>query len=231
MLLPHELGVIAAGAAHVLAERLEGYDALLLGPGLGRERATMAFVEALLVGGGARRRIGFAGAGESQAPSPALPSLIVDADGLNILAGMEGWPKRLPPESILTPHPGEMSRLMECTVGDVQADRVTVAQSQAAAWGQVIVLKGAHTVVAAADGRAAVSPFANPALATAGTGDVLAGVIAGLLAQGLDRLDAAACGVHLHGAAGERVRESIGDAGAVAGDLLPELPAVIRDLK
>jgi NAD(P)H-hydrate epimerase len=93
------------------------------------------------------------------------------------------------------------------------------------------VLKGAHTVVAAADGRAAVSPFANPALATAGTGDVLAGVIAGLLAQGLERFAAAACGVYLHGAAGERVRESVGDAGAVAGDLLPELPAVIKALK
>jgi len=93
------------------------------------------------------------------------------------------------------------------------------------------VLKGAHTVVAMDDGRAAVSPFANPALASAGTGDVLSGAIAGLLAQGLDRFAAASCGVYLHGMAGERVRESLGDAGLQASDLLLELPQAIHELK
>jgi len=224
LLLPHELGAISADATRVLAERLEEYDALLLGPGLGRERETAAFVEALLGGMGGRRRLGFVGAEESAALPPALPPLVIDADGLNILAGMEDWPKQLPPESILTPHPGEMARLMGCAVSDVQADRVTVAQSQAAAWGQVVVLKGAYTVVAAPGGRTAIEPFANPGLATAGTGDVLAGTIVALRAQGLGAFEAASAGAYLHGLAGALARAEVGVAGMVAGDVLARLP-------
>lgn len=223
LLLPHALGVIAAGAARLLAERVEGYDALLVGPGLGQERETADFVESLL-GGGGQRRLGFVGSEESESPPLILPSLVVDADGLNILARMEDWPKRLPPGSILTPHPGEMARLMGCTLADVQAERVTVAQSQAAAWGQVVVLKGAHTVVAAPDGRVAIEPFANPGLATAGTGDVLAGAIVALRAQGLSAFEAAVTGAYLHGLAGELARAEVGAAGMVAGDVLALLP-------
>jgi len=223
LLLPHELGVIAAEAARVVAEQVAEYDALLLGPGLGRERETAAFVEALL-GGAGRRSLGFIGADESPAPPPALPPLVVDADGLNILAAMADWPKRLPPESILTPHPGEMARLMGCTVADVQANRIAVAQTQAAAWGQVLLLKGAHTVVAAPDGRTSIEPFANPGLATAGTGDVLAGTIVALRAQGLGPFEAAAAAACLHGLAGELARAQIGAAGMVAGDVLARLP-------
>jgi len=224
LLLPHELGAISAGATRVLAERLEEYDALLLGPGLGREPETSAFVEALLGGVRGRRRLGFVGAEESTASPRTLPPLVVDADGLNILAEMADWPKRLPPESILTPHPGEMARLMRCTIGDVQADRVAIAQAQAAAWGQVVVLKGAHTVVAAPDGRVAIQPFANPGLATAGTGDVLAGTIVALRAQGLASFEAATAGAYLHGLAGELARVEVGVAGMVAGDVLARLP-------
>jgi len=224
LLLPHEFGVIAASAASVLAERLEGYDALLVGPGLGRERETAAFVETLLGGVGGKRRLGFGGAGESTSPLPALPPLVVDADGLNTLAEMEDWPKRLPSGSILTPHPGEMARLMGCTIGDVQANRMMAAQSQAATWSQVVVLKGAHTVVAAPDGRTAIEPFANPGLATAGTGDVLAGTIVALRAQGLGVFEAAAAGAYLHGLAGELACAEVGIAGMVAGDMLARLP-------
>ncbi|MEA3339174.1 MAG: NAD(P)H-hydrate dehydratase [Chloroflexota bacterium] len=223
LLLPHELGVIAFSAARVVTGRVEGYDALLLGPGLGRERETDAFVEALL-GGGGRRRMGFGAAEQSASPPPLLPPLVVDADGLNILARMEDWPERLPPESILTPHPGEMARLMDCTAAEVQADRMAAAQSQAAAWGQVVVLKGAHTVVAAPDGRTAIEPFINPGLATAGTGDVLAGAIVALRAQGLGAFEAAAAGAYLHGLAGELARVEMGAAGMVAGDVLAHLP-------
>jgi len=195
-----------------------------LGPGLGRERETAAFIQALWDGGGRRRRVGFVSTEESE-PSPlVLPPLVIDADGLNILAGMEDWSKRLPPASILTPHPGEMARLMGCTIGDVQADRLAVAQTQAAAWGQVVVLKGAHTVVAGPDGRTAIEPFANPGLATAGTGDVLAGTIVALRAQGLGAFEAAAAGAYLHGLAGELARAEIGAAGMVAGDVLARLP-------
>ena len=230
LLLPHALGVIAAGATRLLAERLGGYDALLVGPGLGRERETTAFIEALLGGVREGGHLGFVGAGESTAPPPVLPPLVVDADGLNTLAEMEDWPKRLPPESILTPHPGEMARLMGCTTGNVQADRVMVAQSQAAIWGQVVVLKGAHTVVAAPDGRTAIEPFVNPGLATAGTGDVLAGAIVALRAQGLGAFEAAAAGAYLHGLAGELARMEVGEAGMVAGDVLACLPQAWRDV-
>jgi NAD(P)H-hydrate epimerase len=224
LLLHHELGVVAAEAAHVLAEHVEGYDALLLGPGLGHERETEAFVELLLSGTRGRRRMGFVGTEESAAPLPVLPPLVVDADGLNILASMRDWPKRLPPGSVLTPHPGEMARLMGYTVSEVQADRVAVTQSQAATWGQVVVLKGAYTVVAAPDGRTAIEPFANPGLATAGTGDVLAGAIVALRAQGLGTFEAAAAGAYLHGLAGDLARAEMGAAGMTAGDVLAHLP-------
>ncbi len=223
LLLPHDLGVVASAASRVVAGRVEEYDALLLGPGLGRERETAAFVEALL-GGGGRRRVGFGAVEQSASPPSLLPPLVVDADGLNILARMEDWPERLPPESILTPHPGEMARLMDCAAADVQADRMAAARSQAVAWGQVVVLKGAHTVVAAPDGRTAIEPFVNSGLATAGTGDVLAGAIVALRAQGLGAFEAAAAGAYLHGLAGELARVEMGAAGMVAGDVLAHLP-------
>jgi hydroxyethylthiazole kinase-like uncharacterized protein yjeF len=168
--------------------------------------------------------MGFVGTEESAAPLPVLPPLVVDADGLNILASMKDWPKRLPPGSVLTPHPGEMARLMGHTVSEVQADRVAVTQSQAATWGQVVVLKGAYTVVAAPDGRTAIEPFANPGLATAGTGDVLAGAIVALRAQGLGTFEAAAAGAYLHGLAGDLARAEMGAAGMTAGDVLARLP-------
>jgi len=223
LLLPHELGAITAQATDVLAGWIEGYDALLLGPGLGQERETATFVTSLLGSGGKRKRLGFTYAEESEAPPLATPPLVVDADGLNILAQMKSWQERLPRGSILTPHPGEMARLMGGTTSDVQADRVTVARSQAAAWGQVIVLKGAYTVVAAPDGRTGIEPFANPGLATAGTGDVLAGTIVALRAQGLGAFEAAAAGAYLHGLAGELARAEMGTAGMVAGDVMTYL--------
>jgi NAD(P)H-hydrate epimerase len=202
-----ELGVITSEAVAIVTEQSGGYDALLLGPGLGQARMTEAFVEALLP----KIREG-------------THSLVIDADGLNILTGMQEWPKQLPTASILTPHPGEMARLTGHTTGEVQANRVAVAQSQAAAWEHVIVLKGAYTVVAAPDGRTAIIPFANSGLATAGTGDVLAGAIVALRAQGVNAFEAAAAGAYLHGLAGELARLEFGTAGMVAGDVLAHLP-------
>ncbi len=224
LLLPHEMGVISSPAARVLAGRVAGYDALLLGPGLGQERETVSFVTAFLGGGGQEKRLGFGLAGAQDSPPPALPSLVVDADGLNILAGLDGWPDLLPAGSILTPHPGEMARLMGCETSQVQSARVATAQSQAAAWGQIVVLKGAYTVVAAPDGRTVIEPFANAGLATAGSGDVLAGTIVALLAQGMEPFAAAVGGAYLHGLAGEMARAEIGGAGMVAGDVLNYLP-------
>jgi NAD(P)H-hydrate epimerase len=117
------------------------------------------------------------------------------------------------------------------TVEEVQSDRVGVAKKFAAEWNKTIVLKGANTVVASPQGKVKISLIANPGLASAGTGDVLTGAIAGLVAQGLSLFDAAACGVYLHGEAGEMVKARLGDAGMVASDLLPELPQVIKLLK
>jgi len=230
LLLPHELGVLAKPAVEVLAEQAGRYDAMLLGPGLGQEKETAEFLTALLRGR-ERRPVGFLRTGETAVQPIPLPPLVVDADGLNLLARMDGWPTRIPSGSILTPHPGEMARLMGCSVADVQADRVAVARRQAREWGHVVVLKGAFTVVAAPDGRTVLEPFANPALATGGTGDVLAGIIVALRAQGLGPFEAAAAGAYLHGLTGELARRHLGAAGVAAGDLPPLIPQAISLLQ
>ena len=124
-----------------------------------------------------------------------------------------------------------MARLLGSDVETVQADRVGVAQRAAAEWKQIVVLKGAHTVIAAPDGRTQINGAATAALATAGTGDVLAGAIAGFLAQGLSPFDAATLGVYIHGRAGELVAEELGDAGVLAGDVADALPYAIHDCK
>ena len=229
LLLPHDMGVLAPAGVKVLAPELARYSALLIGPGLGREKETVQFVHQLLgiAESGTSKQIGFQRREESPSPAVKLPPLVIDADALNALAEADRWWATLPPNAILTPHPGEMGRLMGTETGIANEDRIDVAQAQAAQWNQVIVLKGAFTIVAAPDGRTTVIPFANPALATAGTGDVLAGAIVGLLAQGLPPFDAAVCGAYLHGLAGDIVADRMGDAGALAGDLLPNLPRAI----
>jgi NAD(P)H-hydrate epimerase len=217
-----------------LAEHVDGYASLLLGPGLGQASETVSFVQQLFGISSDRRsrQIGFQpNTKESHPMSPNLPPLVIDADALNALSTADEWWRHLPAQSILTPHPGEMGRLMGVEPETVNADRIATAAEQAAVWGHVVVLKGAFTVVAAPDGRTTVIPFDTPALATAGTGDVLAGSIAGLLAQGLSHYDAALCGAYLHGLAGKMLQDQVGDAGALAGDLLPLLPKAIRQVK
>jgi NAD(P)H-hydrate repair Nnr-like enzyme with NAD(P)H-hydrate dehydratase domain len=124
-----------------------------------------------------------------------------------------------------------MARLVGCSLKEVEADRLGTASEMAAKWGQVVVLKGAYTLVAAPDGRACVMPFANPGLATAGSGDVLAGAIVGFRAQRLAPYEAALVGAYVHGQAGELARRELGETGTVAGDLLPRLPPVIKALR
>ena len=232
ILLPHNMGVLDPNAVKVLDDKLTGYAAMLLGPGLGQEKETIAFVQKLF---GAvqetRDRIGFRHDQGTSNDQIELPPLVIDADGLNALATIENWWQHIPENSILTPHPGEMARLMGLEHLPKDHDRIAVATEQAKKWSQVVVLKGAFTVIAAPDGRVKVLPFANPALATAGTGDVLAGAIVGLLAQGMEPFDAAICGAYLHGLAGEIVAEKMGVAGVMAGDLLPVLPEAIKRLK
>lgn len=191
--------------------KLTEYDVFLFGPGLGQEEEIVKLVGKLL--------------------DKKLPNTVIDGDGLNILSKFKNWWEKLNADCVLTPHPGEMSRLTGLTVEEVQADRVGIAQKYAKKWGQVTVLKGAHTVVASPAREVAIAPFANPVLATAGTGDVLAGVIVGLLAQSLKPFDAACVGTYLHGLAAETFKEKLGDSGLLASDLLPLLPKAIKKLK
>ena len=208
-----EPGIVAGNAAETLRSQIANYDVLLLGCGLGQSAAAAEFVQSILLS------------------SPDLPSLILDADALNILAKIPRWWQRLTKDAVLTPHPGEMARLTGLSVEGVQSRRLSVAREAATSWQKTIVLKGAYTIIAAPDGRARINPIANPGLASAGTGDVLAGAIAGLAAQGLSPFDAAVAGVFLHSQAGEVVKSKLGDAGMVASDLLSVLPIVINRTK
>ena len=165
------------------------------------------------------------------------PPTIVDADGLNILSSTKNWWKKYTDRAIITPHSGEMSRLVGSNSHkNVDRNRAHMVIKSAINWNKITVLKGAHTIVAYPNGSAFLSPFSNPGLASAGTGDVLAGVIAGLLSQissspELNVYTSAALGVYLHGKAGEQVREEIGDTGMVASDLLPVLPRIIKNMR
>lgn len=208
-------GIPAPESAELVLDHIDGYDSLLVGCGLGQSPEAARLVDRLLLSGA------------------ALPRTVVDADGLNLLSRHESprWWERMPQPAIVTPHPGEMARLAGVSTGAIQEDRAGVAREMARKWGKVVVLKGAFTVAAFPTGDAMLSPLTNPGLATAGTGDVLAGTIAGLLAQGLSPETAAPLGVYLHGKAAEAVREEMGDAGMIAGDLLPALPRAIKALK
>ncbi len=209
--LPDENGALNAAAFDQAREAIMNYTTTLIGPGL--TTGARPFIEQLLA----------QGAGQS--------ALVLDADALNILAQIDQWWTRVPSPAILTPHPGEMARLTRLSMKEIEADRERSAIEYAGRWGHVVVLKGAFTVVAAPEGRAILLPFANPALATAGSGDVLAGTIAAMLAQGLPAFEAAVCGAYLHGAAGESARREIGSAGVLAGDLLARLPRALQALR
>jgi hydroxyethylthiazole kinase-like uncharacterized protein yjeF len=233
VVLPHEMGVIAEGAVAVLEEELETTQALLLGPGFGLDPTTETFVERFLSAGAGlpRGMIGFLHSDEHKRAPISLPPSVVDADGLKLLKRVPNWPDLLPKPSVLTPHPGEMAVLTDLPKDEIQLDRVETAKRWAERWGHVVVLKGAFTVVAAPDGRASVMPFATPALARAGTGDVLAGAIVGLLAQGLAAYEAAVLGAFIHGRAGELAVEMVGTAASVlAGDVADSLNEVMTEL-
>ena len=206
-------GLIApSGWRHLTAES-ETYDAVVVGPGLGRQPATQRRTRNLVT-------------------ALKVPA-VVDADGLNALAEGRSWWTGLCPPLVLTPHPGEFARLRAGAgpVADDDAERLAAVADAARQWGQVVVLKGANTIVAAPDGELLRSDVASPALATAGTGDVLAGVIGAFLAAGLPPFVAAGCGVAVHGRAGVIAEERIGRAGAMARDVAGLLPEAIEQLR
>lgn len=192
---------------------------LLLGPGLGgaaqsaaRAAETRALVQTLLPA--------FAG------------SAVLDADGLNaaaqLLAAGEAFPHPAG-ELIVTPHPGEMARLTGLSAAQINADREETARTYAQKWNAVVVLKGSRTVVAAPDGRVRVNPTGNPGLARGGSGDVLSGMTAALLACGLPAFEAAACAVYLHGAAADRAAAVLGEYGMLPHDILPQLGRIFAE--
>ncbi len=237
LLLPHEMGSIASGAADVLTDNLERATSLLIGPGLGLDDTTREFIANLLEGApanNARAHMGFIpNAGSKVDWKPAvLPPFVFDADGLKLLAKLPNWSSLLPAPAILTPHPGEMAVLTGLTVEEIQKNRLAIAKKYAEKWGHVVVLKGAFTVVADPDGRTTTIPVATPALAHAGTGDVLAGLITGLRAQGLDAYDAARLGAWVHAQAGLAASVIQGSTASVsAGDVLEAVADVLAELQ
>lgn len=200
------------------------HDAMVVGPGLRPGLATAELVRMLLT----------AADGEA----PAAP-MVLDAEALRSMATLGEWWSSTTRPCVLTPHPGEFERLREGSglepaepqdLADDDAARSAAAAAAATAWNQVVVLKGARTVIAEPDGTVTTAPFENPALASGGTGDVLAGIIGALLAQGLAPGPAARLGVYLHGSAGDLVRDRIGDAGLLASDLPDSVPTVRKRL-
>lgn len=240
ILLPHDMGVLVEGAARLIRQEAARYDALLLGPGWGRETSTrdllLSLFEISARGQQPRRPIGFAAAAAeaalSESSTAAFPPLVIDADGLNLLSEIENWWDKLPPNAVLTPHPGEMARLAKMEIQDIQAWRLEVARNKAVEWKTVLLLKGAHTVIAEPGGQTAILPFKTDALATAGSGDVLAGIITGLLAQGLSPFLAAVAGAYLHGLAGLNAARRQGSTrSVVAGDVLQTLGETFQMLE
>ncbi len=204
--LPERDGALAEEGAPLLLRRLDDFDAAVLGPGLGTAAGTVKLLEAVL----SRARI----------------PVVVDADGLNAFANRPGFFARRAGATILTPHPGEAGRLLGLKVRDIQGDRLGAARGLARRARAVAVLKGAHTLVAAPTGEVAANPTGTPLLATAGSGDVLAGLVGALLAAGLAPREAAVAGAWLHGAAAERLAPSLGDAGLLAHEVADAVPRV-----
>jgi NAD(P)H-hydrate epimerase len=186
-----------------LGPLLERATVLALGPGLGREEW---------------------GRGLWQAALDANKPTVLDADGLNLLSEQS---RGLPEQTVLTPHPGEAARLLQCTTAQVQADRFAAARALAQTHRAVVVLKGAGSVIASPDGEAAVCPWGNPGMASGGMGDAQTGVIAGLLAQGLSPWDAACLGTSVHARAGDLAARA-GERGLLASDLFPYLRALVN---
>ena len=207
-------GTLSDKASAAILSILPYYRVLLMGCGIGQHARTKEFVKSIV-------------AGLPEKP----PALVLDADTLNILSEIQDWWQKLPPSTILTPHAGEMARLTGNTIEEVQADRLNVCRRAAMDWKKIVVLKGAFTVIAEPGGHARISSATNAGLASAGTGDVMAGAVAGLAGQGIPLFDAATLGVYLHAAAGEMARSEMGDAGMLASDLLPLLPRAIKALK
>jgi NAD(P)H-hydrate epimerase len=203
-------GSLSREALQHILRILKNMDVLAIGPGLSQAPETITLVRELI-------------------PSIKIP-FVLDADALNALAGEVGILSKLQAPAVITPHPGEMARLMGSAPKDVQEDRIGSAVKAATSWNVVTLLKGSRTVVAAPDGAVYINPTGNPGMATGGSGDVLTGIIASLIAQGLKPVRAAAAGAYLHGLAGDLAVREKGMMGLIAGDIISALPAASKEL-
>jgi NAD(P)H-hydrate epimerase len=201
-------GQIAPEAAQTIAEACEKATAMVFGPGMGLSDGTVDLTHRLL----------------GKVQGAHLKGAVFDADALNALSRIDRWWETEAP-LVLTPHPGEMSRLTGIPVAEIQQNRVAVCRERAERWGKTVVLKGAGTIIASPGRDLAVNPTGGPNMATAGAGDVLSGIIGSLLSQGLEPHAAAVAGVYWHGRAGDILRKEHGDAGTLAGDIAEALPA------
>ncbi len=201
----HAMSLAALPSLREFAERS---DALAIGPGLSQQPETKQLIRQWL-------------------PLLRKPC-VLDADALNAVADDVAVLKRLAQPVIVTPHPGEMARLVKLSAADIQRDRERIAQEFAKMYGVVVVLKGHRTIVANVDGQSSVNETGNPGMASGGMGDVLTGMIAGLLGQQLSLIDAARLAVYLHGLAGDVAAERRGAVGLIASDLLDTIPDAIR---
>jgi NAD(P)H-hydrate epimerase len=193
-----------------IRELLENAEALALGPGISRDQETQSLVRSIVA--------------EMRVPC------VIDADGLNALTPEEVGQRTGEAPVVLTPHPGEMARLAGCSIGGVLADREGVARATAVKARATVVLKGVGSVVAAPSGELYMNPTGNSGLASGGTGDVLTGIIAGFLGQGVAATEAAALGAFVHGLAGDLAAEALGEAGMIAGDVLDHVPYALMEL-
>lgn len=254
-----EIGALNEAAAMTILEKLGKYKAMLVGCGLGTEEGTADFLKMLIGITPAKRKfgVGFLPSHEEETPKRKmgvgfgvarsteekaskdsekssepfhLPPLVLDADALNLLAQTDNWWEKLSDlEVVITPHVGEMARLFK--VEKLDDDHPTIALDAAKSWGVTVVLKAAHTVIASPNGDLTIHSAANPALATAGSGDVLAGLLAGLLAQGMKPFDAAQLAVGVHSIAGAIARDELGERGVIAGDLIARLPQAWKNIE
>jgi NAD(P)H-hydrate epimerase len=203
-------GTVALAAGERVGELARARDAVALGPGLGLEGETQELARRL--------------ARDLDRP------LVLDADALTAIAGRLDLVRGAPAPRCLTPHPAEMARLLGTSVAEVQRDRLAAARGLAADYGVHVALKGATTVVAAADGRAFLNPTGNPGLASGGTGDVLTGIAGAFLARGLPAADALVAAVYLHGLAGDLAAARVGEESLIATDVIEALPAAFAAL-